>query len=130
MTVSVASRVRLLGTVALAVLMAGGLAGCKTIGSTDTTGSISAPVQRSEADWRRESEKLGERFRANPRDADNAISYAHALRQNGQRAQAAAALVAAAARYPEHKPLHGAYCRAHAASGNFNHALSGLERAQ
>ena len=129
MTVSVASRVRLLGTVALAVLMAGGLAGCTTIGSTDTTGSISAPVQRSEADWRRESEKLGERFRANPRDADNAISYAHALRQNGQRAQAAAVLETAAIHNPEHKPLLGAYGRALADAGNFKQALSVLERA-
>ena len=129
MTVSVASRVRLLGTVALAVLMAGGLAGCTTIGSTDTTGSISAPVQRSEADWRRESEKLGERFRANPRDADNAIRYAHALRQNGQRAQAAAVLETAAIHNPEHKPLLGAYGRALADAGNFKQALSVLERA-
>ena len=129
MTVSVASRVRLLGTVALAVLMAGGLAGCKTIGSTDTTGSISAPVQRSEADWRRESETLGERFRANPRDADNAIRYAHALRQNGQRAQAAAVLETAAIHNPEHKPLLGAYGRALADAGNFKQALSVLERA-
>jgi Flp pilus assembly protein TadD len=129
MTVSVASRVRLLGTVALAVLMAGGLAGCKTIGSTDTTGSISAPVQRSEADWRRESETLGERFRANPRDADNAIRYAHALRQNGQRAQAAAVLETAAIHNPEHKPLLGAYGRALADAGNFKQALSVLDRA-
>jgi Flp pilus assembly protein TadD len=129
MTVSVASRVRLLGTVALSVLMAGGLAGCTTIGSTDTTGSISGPVQRSEADWRRESEKLGERFRANPRDADNAISYAHALRQNGQRAQAAAVLETAAIHNPEHKPLLGAYGRALADAGNFKQALSVLDRA-
>ena len=129
MTVSVASRVRLLGTVALAVLVAGGLAGCKTTGSTDTTGSVSAPVQRSEADWRRESETLGERFRANPRDADNAIRYAHALRQNGQRAQAAAVLETAAIHNPEHKPLLGAYGRALADAGNFKQALSVLERA-
>ena len=129
MTVSVASRVRLLGTVALAVLIAAGLAGCKTTGSTDTTGSVSAPVQRSEADWRRESETLGERFRANPRDADNAIRYAHALRQNGQRAQAAAVLETAAIHNPEHKPLLGAYGRALADAGNFKQALSVLERA-
>ena len=129
MTVSVASRVRLLGTVALAVLIAAGLAGCKTTGSTDTTGSVSAPVQRSEADWRRESEALGERFRANPRDADNAIRYAHALRQNGQRAQAAAVLETAAIHNPEHKPLLGAYGRALADAGNFKQALSVLERA-
>jgi Flp pilus assembly protein TadD len=130
MTVSVASRVRLLGTAALAVVLAAGLAGCKTIGSTDTTGSISSgPVQRSEADWRRESETLGERFRANPRDADNAIRYAHSLRANSQRAQAAAVLETAAIHNPEHKPLLGAYGRALADAGNFKQALNVLERA-
>ena len=130
MTVSVASRVRLLGTAALAVLLAGGLAGCKTTGSIDTTGSISSgPAQRSEADWRRESETLGERFRADPRDADNAIRYAHALRANGQRTQAAAVLETAAIHNPEHKPLLGAYGRALADAGNFKQALNVLERA-
>lgn len=129
MTVGVASRVRLLGAVALTVLMAGGLAGCKTTGFTDTTGSISSPVQRSEPDWRRESETLGERFRANPRDVDTAIRYAHALRQNGQRVQAAAVLETAAIHNPEHKPLLGAYGRALADAGNFKQALSVLERA-
>jgi Flp pilus assembly protein TadD len=81
---SVASRVLLLTSVALA---AAALGGCKTIGSADTTGSISAgPAQRTEADWRRDSEALGERFRANPRDPDVAIRYAQALRATGQRA--------------------------------------------
>jgi len=130
MTVSVASRVRLLGTVALALLLAGGLAGCKTTGLTDITGSVSSgPVQRSEADLRRESETLSERFRANPRDADNAIRYAQALRQNGQRVQAAAVLETAAIHNPEHRPLLGAYGRALADAGNFKQALSVLERA-
>jgi Flp pilus assembly protein TadD len=130
MTVSVASRVRLLGTVALAVLMAGGLAGCKTTGLSETTGSTaSGPVQRSEADWRRESDKLAERFRANPRDADSAIRYAYALRATGQRAQAAAVLETAALHNPEHRPLLGAYGRALADAGNFKQALNVLERA-
>ena len=128
MTASVASsRVRLLASVALAVLTAGGLAGCKTTGSTDTTGSISP--QRSEAEWRRESETLGERFRANPRDADNAMRYAQALRASGQRAQAAAVLETATLHNPDHRPLLGAYGRALADAGNFKQALAVLERA-
>ena len=111
-------------------LMAGALAGCKTIGSTDTTGSISSsPVPRSEADWRRESEALGERFRANPRDADNAIRYAQALRATGQRAQAAAVLETSALHNPDNKSLLGAYGRALADAGNFKQALDVLERA-
>jgi Flp pilus assembly protein TadD len=128
MIVRVASsrRVRLFTAVALAALLAGALAGCKTTGSTDTTGSI-AP--RSEAESRRDVESLGERFRANPRQADNAIRYAQALRANGQRAQAAAVLETAAIHNPEDKAVLGAYGRALADAGNFKQALDVLNRA-
>src|SRR3954468_23409608 len=129
MAVRVASsrRICLLASVAL---MAGALAGCKTIGSTDTTGSISSnPTQRSEADWRREGEALGDKFRANPRDADNAIRYAQALRATGQRAQAAAVLETAALHNPDNRLLLGAYGRALADAGNLKQALEVLERA-
>ncbi|MGB9368283.1 MAG: tetratricopeptide repeat protein [Xanthobacteraceae bacterium] len=123
---SAASRVLLLTTVALAAA----LGGCKTIGSTDTTGSISAgPQQRTEDDWRRESEALGERFRANPRNADVAIRYAQALRATGQRAQAAAVLETSALHNPENRALLGAYGRALADAGNLKQALEVLERA-
>src|SRR5437016_199674 len=125
MTVRVASRVRFLITVALTAIA---LAGCKTTGSTDTTGSISSS-SRSEADWRRDSEALGERFRANPRDADVAIRYAQALRATGQRAQAAAVLETAALHNPNHKPLLGGYGRALADTGSFKQALDVLNRA-
>ena len=115
---------------ALAVLMAGALAGCKTTGSVDTTGSIaSGPTTRSEADWRRDSEALGEKFRANPRDADNAIRYAQALRATGQRTQAAAVLETAAIHNPGNSALLGAYGRALADAGNFKQALDVLQRA-
>jgi Flp pilus assembly protein TadD len=123
----VASRVLLLTSVALA---AAALGGCKTIGSTDTTGSISAgPPQRTEADWRRDSEALGERFRASPRDPDVAIRYAQALRATGQRAQAAAVLETSALHNPENRALLGAYGRALADVGNLKQALEVLERA-
>jgi Flp pilus assembly protein TadD len=106
------------------------LAGCKTTGSADTTGSIaSAPTQRTEAEWRRASEALGERFRANPRDPDVAIRYAQALRATGQRAQAAAVLETAALHHPQNKALLGAYGRALADAGNFKQAMDVLERA-
>jgi Flp pilus assembly protein TadD len=117
-------------TVALAAMLAVALGGCKTIGATDTTGSISAaPTSRSEADWRREGEALGEKFRADPRDPDVAIRYAQALRATGQRAQAAAVLETAALHNPNHKPLLGAYGRALADSGQLKQALDVLERA-
>lgn len=128
--VALSRRIRLLGMVALAALLSGALAGCKTTGSSDTTGSISSPAaSRSEADWRRDSEALSARFRANPRDADNAIRYAQALRATDQRAQAAAVLETAALHNPDNRALLGAYGRALADAGNFKQALEVLERA-
>ena len=124
MSVRVASRISLL---ILVSLIAAALGGCKTTGSTDTTGSISAP--RSEADWRRESEALGERFRANPRDPDVAIRYAQALRATGQRTQAAAVLETGALHNPENRALLGAYGRALADNGNSQAAFDVLSRA-
>ena len=116
--------------VALAALLSGALAGCKTTGSSDTTGSISSPAApRSDADWRRDSEALSTRFRANPRDADNAIRYAQALRATDQRAQAAAVLETAALHNPDNRALLGAFGRALADAGNFKQALEVLERA-
>jgi Flp pilus assembly protein TadD len=128
--VALSGRIRLFGMVALAALLSGALAGCKTTGSSDTTGSISSPAApRSDADWRRDSEALSARFRANPRDADNAIRYAQALRATGQRAQAAAVLETAALHNPDNRALLGAYGRALADVGNFKQALDVLERA-
>ncbi len=122
-------RVRLLTTVAV-VLMAGSLAGCKTMGSSDVTGSVSSgSVQRSDAEWRRETEVLGEKFRANPRNADVAIRYAQALRATGQRTQAAAVMETAAIHNPNDKVLLGAYGRALADAGTFKQALEVLDRA-
>ena len=120
-------RVRWLTAVAL---IAGALAGCKTTGSVDTTGSIApSPAARSEAEWRSEAQALGEKFRADPRNPDAAIRYARALRATGQRTQAAAVLETAALHNPNNKPLLGAYGRALADSGSFKQALDVLERA-
>ena len=127
MSTSVASRLLLLTTVAFS---AAALGGCKTIGSIDTTGSISAdPQQRTEDDWRRESTALGERFRANPRDPNVAIRYAQTLRATGQRGQAAAVLETASLHNPENPALLGAYGRALADAGDFKRAMEILERA-
>jgi Flp pilus assembly protein TadD len=121
------SRLLLLITIALS---AAALGGCKTIGSTDTTGSISAgPQQRTEDDWRRESNALGDRFRADPRNPDVAIRYAQALRATGQRGQAAAVLETASLHNPNNTALLGAYGRALADAGNFKRAMEILERA-
>ena len=120
-------RIRLLTTIAL---IAGALAGCKTTGSVDTTGSISSgPAARSETEWRGDAQALGEKFRADPRDPETAIRYARALRATGQRTQAAAVLETAALHNPNNKPLLGAYGRALADAGSLKQALDVLERA-
>jgi len=120
----------LLSTVAAVALAATALAGCKTLGNTDTTGSITSPsAPRGEEEWRREADALGERFRADPRDPDTAIRYARALRATGQRTQAAAVLEQATITNPNNKQLLGAYGRALADAGSYTQALDVLTRA-
>src|SRR6201998_3889323 len=81
------SSARLLASAALTMVFAMGLGGCQTM--SDITGSITSP--RSEpapdADPERAAQAYGDRYRANPKDADAALAYGQALRANGQRAQ-------------------------------------------
>jgi len=93
------------------------------------TGSVATPVARSEQDWHRHAEVWGERYRANPGDAQAAIEYAQALRATGQRAQASAVLEQASIRSPHDMALLGAYGRALADTGRFQQALGVLNRA-
>jgi Flp pilus assembly protein TadD len=71
----------------------------------------------------------GERYRANPADAEAAMHYAQALRANGQRAQAVAVLEQASIQNPRHMGVLGAYGRALADVGNYQQALDVLNRA-
>ena len=75
------------------------------------------------------SEVYGERYRANPKDADAALAYGQALRATGQRAQAAAVLEQATIANPGNKALLAAYGRALADNGNFQQAFDVLSRA-
>src|ERR1700704_3801125 len=71
---------RLLACTALMGCVAITAAGCVTPGARDTTGSIAATGSpRTDADWRRESEAQGERYRANPNDAGAALAYGRSL---------------------------------------------------
>jgi Flp pilus assembly protein TadD len=124
-----AAKARLIASAAVAALIAFGAAGCKTTGSADTTGSIGAGGARTEADWRREADVYGERYRANNRDPETAIRYARALRGVGQRSQAAAVLEQASILNPNDRALLGAYGRALADVGNYPQALEVLNRA-
>jgi hypothetical protein len=71
---------RSLVSVAAVVLLAGGLAGCKTAGLSDITGSLGPRAAPADADPHHAIAVLGERYRANPRDADLALRYGQALR--------------------------------------------------
>lgn len=121
---------RFLATAATTAILAAGLAGCKTTGLSDVTGSVSpraeAPSEVSQAADPREIEAYGERFRANPRDPDVAMRYGQALRANGQRAQAVSVFEQATLNNPGNKALMAGYGRALADAGNFERALEVL----
>jgi len=119
---------RLLSSAALPVLLAAGLCGCQTM--ADITGSISpkaAPA--ADADPHRTAEIEGERYRADPRNADAALAYGQALRASGQRSQAVAVLEQATITHPANRTLLAAYGRALADNGNFQQAFDVLGRA-
>jgi Flp pilus assembly protein TadD len=118
--------VRLLTSVALVVVMALAMAGCKTL-SPEATGSLGAAS--SSADTRTVMDAWAERYRTMPNDPDTAINYAQALRANGQRQQAVAVLEQASLQNPKHMTLLGAYGRALADNGAYKQALDVLNRA-
>jgi Flp pilus assembly protein TadD len=119
---------RLLASAAVAVILAAGLGGCQTM--ADITGSVPSKAESSSnADPRRSVDVDGERYRANPKDADAALSYGQALRATGQRTQAVAVLEQATIAHPGNKPLLAGYGRALADNGNFQQAFDVLTRA-
>jgi len=125
------SLVRFLASTALTAVLAAGLGGCQTM--SDVTGSLtSKPDSRTDVasdDPRRAVEVYGDRYRANPKDADAAVAYGQALRATGQRAQAAAVLEQASIAHPGNKTLLAAYGRALADNGNSQAAFDVLSRA-
>ena len=121
---------RLLASVAVTAMLAAGLGGCQTM--SDITGSITSKAESAPgpgADPRRAAEVYGERYRANPKDAEAALSYGQALRTTGQRGQAVAVLEQATIAHPGNKALLAAYGRALADNGNFQQAFDILTRA-
>src|SRR5437660_434092 len=123
------SLARLLASAAVTAVLAAGVGGCQTM--SDITGSIASSKGEAspDADPRRAAELSGERYRANPKDADAALRYGQALRATGQRAQAVAVLEQATIAHPGNKALLAAYGRALADNGNFQQAFEVLGRA-
>jgi Flp pilus assembly protein TadD len=112
-----------------ALVLALGLAGCKTTQSDPPATSALAAAPRDEADARDAAAAWGERHQANPNDPVAAINYAQALRASGQRSQAVAVLEQAALKNPRNSDVLGAYGRALADAGNYQQALDVLNQA-
>ena len=114
----------------MTAVLAAGLGGCQTM--SDVTGALTSSSPRAQAipqDPHRAAEIYGERYRANPKDADAALAYGQALRASGQRAQAAAVLEQATIAHPGDKRLLAGYGRALADNGNSQAAFDVLSRA-
>ena len=113
------SLARFLSSAAVTAVLAAGLGGCQTM--SDITGSLPSSSSKAQAvpeDPRRAVEVYGERYRANPKDAEAALGYGQALRATGQRSQAAAVLEQATIAHSGNKALLAAYGRALADNGN------------
>jgi Flp pilus assembly protein TadD len=124
------SLARLLASAAVTAILAAGLGGCQTM--ADVTGSLTSKAEANpspDPDPRRSAEVYGERYRANPKDVDAALSYGQALRATGQRAQAVAVLEQATIAHPSNKALLAGYGRALADNGSFQQAFDVLNRA-
>src|SRR6478609_9795612 len=104
------SLARFLSSAAMTAVLAAGLGGCQTM--SDITGSLTSSSPKAQAvpdDPLRAAEVYGERYRANPKDAEAALAYGLALRATGQRAQAAAVLEQATLASPGNKALIAGY---------------------
>ncbi|MGH6768451.1 MAG: tetratricopeptide repeat protein [Xanthobacteraceae bacterium] len=124
-------RVRRIAAVSLAALLAASTSACQTARTAqpDASYAMAAAPPQTGAHGNQSVAAWGNRYRTNPRDPAVAINYAHALRVNGQRAQAVAVLEQASIHNPSNMQLLGAYGRALADVGNYKQALEVLNRA-
>jgi Flp pilus assembly protein TadD len=118
---------RYLASAAVTAVVAASLGGCQTM--SDVTGSLTSRSEAPPDDPRRAVDLYGERYRANPKDADAALAYGQALRATGQRSQACAVLEQATIAHPGNRALLAAYGRALADNGNSQAAFDVLSRA-
>ena len=117
-----------LGQTAMLTVLAVAATGCAGL-RPDTTGSVASSAPVTANDWRRTSDELAARYRANPRDPEIALQYAQALRMLDQRTQAVAVLEQASLASPNDMAILGAYGRALADVGQLKQAFDVLERA-
>jgi Flp pilus assembly protein TadD len=124
------SLLRIFATASLVALLAAGVGGCATFHPPETTGSIAkTDTPQTDADWRKNAEVYGDRYRANPKDAAAAVRYGQALRALGQNEQAVAVLEQATIANAGNTSVLAAYGRALADNGNYQLAFDTLSRA-
>ncbi len=124
------SLLRIFATASLVALLAAGAGGCATFHVPETTGSIAkTDTPQTDADWRKNAEVYGARYRANPKDPDAAVRYGQALRALGQNEQAVAVLEQATIANAGNTTVLAAYGRALADNGNYQLAFDTLSRA-
>lgn len=117
---------KVLRTIALAAATAALLSACATnrastgLDAPDYSGLSVAQTQAAVV-------RLGERYKANPRDTGAAIHYAAALRAAGQPGQAVAVMEQAMSVAGSDTNVRIAYAKALAASGQFEQALNVIE---
>lgn len=110
------------------------LAGCTTTKDRMTTGSIptlTKPVETmNETELRSSTDRVGQAYEKNPRDAVNGVNYANLLRMQGRDAQALAVMQQVAIANPNDRNVLAAYGKAQAAAGQLQQALDTIGRAQ
>jgi len=117
---------------ATAAIAAMGLAGCKTIGMDDITGSIGQPsltLPSAQEDVRAYTRAWEKRYDSRPGDKTAALAYARGLRALGQHEQAVAVVQTIALKHPEDMEILGAYGKALADAGRLNEAAEVLKQA-
>ena len=121
------------GTAVALVMLA--LAGCSTTAKDRmTTGSIpklDKPIEQMDTnELRAATDRVGQAYAKNPRDAVNGVTYANLLRMNGRDAQALAVMQQVAIANPDNRNVLAAYGKAQAAAGQLQQALDTIGRAQ
>lgn len=118
------------GSAIAAILL---LSACATT-SRDTTNSIprmNKPIETmNEAELAAATRQIGVDYAKNPKDRSAGLNYATLLRMTGKNDQALAVMRQVVINYPTDRDVLAAYGKALAAAGQFDQALSAINRAQ
>jgi len=109
------------------------LAGCKSLGLDDITGSIGQPsttLPSNPEEVRRYTQAWERQYDSRPDDKTTALAFARGLRAQGQFAQAVAVLQKLALKNPEDLEVLGGYGKALADVGRLQEAADVLKQAQ